>query len=434
MKFKNELYKELKIPPTHPFHGCFSFEPRYGQLVTSIPDSQTPIHDWFYFKPAYSSKLVTDLFQHLNVKPGKVVLDPFCGIGTTILAAKQTGRSAYGFDILPLAVFVSNTKLQDNYDLLLLKKEILRVLKSKHQEEVKASTDYYLVKGFSRKNLVELTSLKNEIEKTEDDKIRNFLLLGLLATMDQVSYAKKDGGFLRFSDAERRKKVESLSLSKLLENKYFSMFADLRNLSLLKFIGREEKVDELFWKVQQSDARKLPLESETIDATICSPPYLNRFDYTRVYALELSFLFTNDDQLKELRKRTIRSHVEAKAGGEGNVSSLLLDNAMFRLSKEKLSNPQIPEMIRGYFEDLYLCISEIHRVSRTHAPVAIVVGNSRFSGVHIETDCILCEIANDLGFDVRKIVVAKQRGSSAQQVDRYGEIPLRESICILRKQ
>jgi hypothetical protein len=40
-----------------------------------------------------------------------VILDPFCGKGTTLLAARMLGHSAYGLDIAPEAVICSLAKL-----------------------------------------------------------------------------------------------------------------------------------------------------------------------------------------------------------------------------------------------------------------------------------------------------------------------------------
>lgn len=45
--------------------------------------------------------------------PGEVVLDPFCGSGTTGIAALQTGRRFFGIDILPEMVKLTQERLKE---------------------------------------------------------------------------------------------------------------------------------------------------------------------------------------------------------------------------------------------------------------------------------------------------------------------------------
>lgn len=46
---------------------------------------------------------------------------------------------------------------------------------------------------------------------------------------------------------------------------------------------------------------------------ITSPPYANRYDYTRTYSLDLCFHFVkNFEELKAIRFGILRSHIESK--------------------------------------------------------------------------------------------------------------------------
>ncbi len=47
--------------------------------------------------------------------PGDVVLDPFCGCGTTIDAAEKLGREWIGIDVTQLAISLIKNRLQDTY-------------------------------------------------------------------------------------------------------------------------------------------------------------------------------------------------------------------------------------------------------------------------------------------------------------------------------
>ena len=50
-----------------------------------------------------------------NSNPGDVVLDPFCGCGTTIDAAEKLGRNWIGIDITQLAMTLIKKRLRDTY-------------------------------------------------------------------------------------------------------------------------------------------------------------------------------------------------------------------------------------------------------------------------------------------------------------------------------
>src|SRR5207248_4088970 len=51
----------------------------------------------------------------LSTDPGDVVLDPFCGCGTTIHAAQKLGRPWIGIDVTYLAINLIKRRLRDAF-------------------------------------------------------------------------------------------------------------------------------------------------------------------------------------------------------------------------------------------------------------------------------------------------------------------------------
>ncbi|AJY68710.1 hypothetical protein RW64_03385 [Geobacter sulfurreducens] len=51
----------------------------------------------------------------LATQEGQIVLDPFCGSGTTLVAAKNTGRKYIGFELNPEYFKIAEHRLNDNY-------------------------------------------------------------------------------------------------------------------------------------------------------------------------------------------------------------------------------------------------------------------------------------------------------------------------------
>ncbi|HDH41589.1 MAG TPA: hypothetical protein ENG12_04205 [Candidatus Altiarchaeales archaeon] len=90
-----------------------------------------------------------------------------------------------------------------------------------------------------------------------------------------------------------------------------------------------------------------------------------------------------------------------------------------------------PQVVEGYFDDMYMSMRSIHRSLKEGGKVALVVGNVCLPNITIDTDLILAELAEDIGFRVKEILVA-----NARWCDVYGirkERPVRESILIMEK-
>ena len=68
-----------------------------------------PVYRWFKYKEGFSSNLVKYFLSEYSKKPGRL-LDPFAGTGTALFAGQELGWQSYGIEILPVGVFVMNTR------------------------------------------------------------------------------------------------------------------------------------------------------------------------------------------------------------------------------------------------------------------------------------------------------------------------------------
>ena len=73
-------------------------------------------HDWYRFVLSFPPHLVQDYIQKFDLKPKNVVLDPFCGTGTTLVEAKLAGMKAIGLEGNPFPQFASSTKINWKLD------------------------------------------------------------------------------------------------------------------------------------------------------------------------------------------------------------------------------------------------------------------------------------------------------------------------------
>ena len=90
-------------------------------------------------------------------------------------------------------------------------------------------------------------------------------------------------------------------------------------------------------------------------------------------------------------------------------------------------------MIEGYFLDMYLCLSELMRVCKRGARIALVLGNAQYCGQPIPVDELTAEIGEQAGLVCDGLVVVRYRGNSAQQMARFGRRASRETLLLLRR-
>lgn len=180
-------------------------KPQLGQYMTFELSKQKPVHGWFWYKEGYAPEIVDyaveDFSKTRNARP-ETVLDPFCGVGTTLLAAKDKGIASAGADASPLAVFVSRVKTDDYAESDL---ESALAFLSKRYPPSGSGWEFELFSpkaAFPRRNYTEILAIREAIEQ-EEGRVRNLLLLALLSILPQASIVLKDGGVLKIDKRKR---------------------------------------------------------------------------------------------------------------------------------------------------------------------------------------------------------------------------------------
>ncbi|MBM4030576.1 MAG: site-specific DNA-methyltransferase [Planctomycetes bacterium] len=396
------------------------------RLVTYVPNKELPVYNWFKYKEGFSRELVFRLLDRLGVGRSDVVLDPFAGCGTTLLACKEYGRTAVGLDILPIAVYVANIKLQDWPNLDVLVRAVDDLLSRPVRPPRSRFPELKIIDlAYDPRTRDDILFFKEEID-TFAEPVRGFLTLGLLSILEGVSRTSKDGQFLRLVERSIP------AVRDALREQLMTMIVDISRQRRVLFKGHPGKATML-----EGDAREMCLPRKyvgRIAAAITSPPYLNRYDYSRTYALELCLLCVRDpDDMRQIRHSLLRSHIEAREHQGKDVRLPALDEILSALGRRNLNNDRIPIMIRGYFEDMNLVIRSLAAYLRPGGRVALVVANAQFAGEHVPTDLMLSELAAQHGLATEEIWVTRYKGNSSQQMAQFGRRPVRESIVLLSK-
>lgn len=393
----------------------------WGRWLSPRTFSQQPVHRWYIFPHSFSPEFVPALAREWKLGSSDHLLDPFLGSGTTTLAARGLGIPCSGYDLSPLARFVSQVKcgqpsrddVEFACDTIMAEKFLSETCRIRGGE-----LDPLLKRAFGERCLTKLLGLAERIRKSEiEGSCRSFLMLGLLCIVPEFALAERNGGWLRWRTEAR----PASELEEAFAHRVHEMARDLV----------DDDRSEISPTIAVADARALPDADESVTAVLTSPPYPNRHDYTRIFGLELLLLFLSEQGTLKLRRQSFESHPEARPRRPEHAEYCAPQSLQDVL--DDLRSTRVRRMLEGYFVDVFLSLREIARVLRPGSPAALVMGNAQYEGKALLVDELTAEIGEKVGLTCTEIRMLRMRGNSAQQMGRYGRRPSRESVVLFRK-
>ncbi len=444
-------------------HGRQSLQDRFAsrlsvreslsrRVVSYQGNKSAPGLRWMKYKEGFSSELVDTLIDEAE---SRRVLDPFAGIGTTPLIAAGRGLEGTGIEIMPVGVLAGNAMATaangirpDEFDKAA--DQLLKRIESKRKPRKKDAFRHVRIteSAFSDQTELDLAKAKGYIEQMGNAPVATLLNLACMSVLEDISYTRKDGQYLRWDHRSGRSlrshmdKGEIQSLANALRTRLREISEDIEPLNL-KFGSGSPTLKT----ASCLDAlRKMP--SASMDTVITSPPYANRYDYTRTYALELVWLGLDQNDFTALRQNLLSATVENKSKmtwlHEFYGESSLLKNAVAMYSgqeaiqeilatlegkRKELSNPHIIRLIEGYFFEMAIVIAELGRIIIPGGTVFMVNDNVQYHGEEVPVDLILSDFAEQSGFECRNIwSLARGKGNSSQQMGRFGRREIRKCL------
>ncbi|MCD6283856.1 hypothetical protein J7J12_01210 [bacterium] len=274
-------------------------------------------HSLFPYRGKFHPQMIRALLNMMGLKPGNVVLDPMSGSATLSVEANLLGIDSVGVDVSPFCCLMGRVK---TFALNLNSEKLTQITKEQN-------------KIFDKLN-------KNKVPhyfiKDSDDEDRSYYEVALLAYLDAVGFARRSS--------------KSLSaLFPIVLNRYITTIKNFQNAreKLGLKIGKS--------KIIEDSALKLPLEDNSVDGVITSPPYSFAIDYVDNDRPQLEYLGYAPDKLKE------------KMIG--------------------LQGRGISQKLELYFEMLDKVFRELARVSKKGSKTIFVVGTNdiQTKGVRLET-------------------------------------------------
>ena len=438
-----------------------TIQPSLTRSLVSFQANKTKAaYRWYKYKEAFSAPLVEHLLSR-HAPAAEKMLDPFAGSGTALFVASAAGIDAEGIELLPIGQqIISARKLLEEFtpdEVAVLRRwsatrpwtqardrcELpeLRITRGAYPEETRDSVERFM----------------NALQG-EGERVRTVLRFALLCVLESVSYTRKDGQYLRWDyrsgRRQGRKPFDKGPISDFTRAVCAKLDDIVRDLETFEHPTELFPPDRLRGSVRLYAGSCLDvmpsLRANAYDAIITSPPYCNRYDYTRTYALELALLGVGEQELIQLRQEMLSCTVEnrakdllainphwAKAVSAADEQPLLqLVLRYLEAEKEggRLNNNGIPRMVRGYFYEMACVIAECARALKPNAPLIMVNDNVRYAGASISVDLILSDIAEQLGFRVEGILVLPDgKGNSSQQMGEHGREALRKCVYVWRE-
>lgn len=412
------------------------------------------IHDWYRFVLSFPPHLVQDYLDRFNLKSSHIVLDPFCGTGTTPVECKKHGIESVGIEPNPMAHFASVVKTSWNVKPSSVENFIDKVVswtnERLNEEDIDCWNDHTLFaqNGKTQSQLKELKPeqekllLKNSIspvplhrtlvlldaiDKNGDIQLQHYgrlaLAYALVHSIGNLKFGPEVG-------VGRIKKDAPVVIA--WRNAMEAMIRDLSVVSMQADVPT---------RIHLADSRgtNLILEPNSIDAVITSPPYPNEKDYTRTTRLESVILgmIRNRKELQSMKKALIRSNTRGvyKSDTDDQIVSEhaeiqrianAIEKRRVELGKTSGFERTYPRVTQLYFGGMARHLASLRTALKPGARLAYVVGDqASYLRVMIRTGQILSDLAQSLGYKTIRIDLFRTRPSTVT-----GE-QLREEVVVL---
>jgi DNA methylase len=399
------------------------------------------VHGLHEYKGKFNPQVARALINTAGLPKEALVLDPFCGSGTTLVECAHSGFQAIGADINPLATMIANAKakaLLCDPDLLEAEAEaVLRASrKSRHGQRAFGLRGEYLSRWFDPTMLSRLEALRTHIV-TRALSVSEILLAIASNLLREFSLQEPDDLRIR-----RRKSPPSERdpYEAFLEEAR-ALAANVRIVQRHAGVGSTTSVcayqEDMRTFTKTAAAKRL---TGRFDAAITSPPYAMALPYIDTQRLSLVWLGLVDPKtLPSLQSELIGSR-EFNGLPRSAWEKRLVDNseglparhvALCRQLLRKLSSSDgfrrkaVPPLLYRYLAAMRDSFRSVRSLLRPGAPFFLIVGHNHtvLGGrrVDIDTPTLLTELGETVGFVI-------ERREPLETYQRYG-LHQKNAIC-----
>jgi len=420
---------------------------------------RAPIHNWFTYPAGFSYKAVESSIRRYEIQQGQVIYDPFMGSGTTNLVAKKLAINSYGVEAHPFVFRIAKTKMNweiNRDEIAHALRDIESQVKKQKQSfdgldiRIFLSTEFpeLVLKCYENNTLLDLLFIRNAIRQGNfSESVKDLFFVGLTSILRQLSTVATGWPYI----APNKPKTTSFNKNAIYEfSRQIKKMVDDIHFTILEANPDFRDSSHHIYNADSRYTQDL-IPSNCVDHVFTSPPYLNNFDYADRTRLELYFWGEAKnwgDISENIRRKLITSATTqiSRDDPRYNLSESLeqacpdvfdfLKKAIMQLSEIRLTRggkKSYDHLVSGYFNDMFLVVSEVYRVLKPNTKAVFVLGDSAPYGVHIPTDDLIGKIGLGVGFSDYRIEILRERGGKWKDNPQRHDVLLRESIVTLVK-
>jgi len=374
----------------------------------------------FNYYAGFSTRFAKTIIESSGLVPVSTILDPWNGSGTTSEMAAMLGHRAIGFDLNPAMAVIARARMlrkrempsvRPLFDDIRQKSEVavfkikkddplllwfapqttrfLRCLESSIQELLISSLEYqYLIK---RDLAIQVSDLAC------------FFYTALFRTVGLLARPYRSSNPTWIKVARKGHRRITVGISRILSCFRTEVLAMLETLE----INGVHTLNEEEYLIDTASSTQLPLETESIDLTLTSPPYCTRIDYARATQPELAVMGVSADSFRELRNKLIGTSTIVKttpnvSADWGNTCRNFLKNLGDHGSKASKSYYLKNHL--QYFDGIHKSIRELARVTKPGGRCILVVQDSYYKEIHNDLPRMLIEMSANYGFKLGRKV------------------------------
>ncbi len=435
-------------------------------------NKQSSVHRWVPWIAGFSAGFVADTFKHYLPDPERrdvTVLEPFSGVGTTLVEGLRHGYDVIGFEVNPFAALASRVKCTA----FRLEPECLRqnIIVFEHKARGRTATlDHAFTAGDDARSCLprprsasppgfrsrvpffsptverKVLHCLDVIREMPQAELRELALLAFGAVMVRFSNYSFEPS-LGSRAAAGKPEIANADVVGAISTKLTAMHEDLQSYRAAMLSYRPLPTAKVLAQSSLDLAAAIPAGS--IDLVVTSPPYLNNYHYirnTRPHLFWLDFVAA-PSELKQIEVVNFGKYWQTVRDAPRAQLDFRLPELEERIEAISRQHPEKggyggqgwANYAVEYFGDCRRICEGLRHALKPGTAAVFVLGNSIMQGIELPTDRYFGQIGELCGLQLEDIHLLRKKRVGNSVVNssvRNGEpskATLYETAVVLRK-